>query len=158
MRLISILSRIPSSLLLCRDRALPYLPGTQRRHPGLGRMMVASRVLLVEDEFLVRSVLADELRDQGYEVVEAETGDRAAQLLECKSFDVLLTDVRMPGKLDGIDLAHRARSARPTLPVLVVSGYAEQISTRLASVHGSDRVRGQAFSANSIRTYKDLPC
>ena len=74
------------------------------------------------------------MRDQGYEVVEAETGDRAAQLLECGSFDVLLTDVRMPGKLDGIDLAHHARIARPTLPVLVVSGYAEQISTRLASV------------------------
>jgi DNA-binding NtrC family response regulator len=100
----------------------------------MGRVMVASRVLLVEDEFLIRSVMADELRDQGYEVIEAETGDEAAQLLERESFDLLLTDVRMPGRLDGIDLAHRARRVRPTLPVLVVSGYAEQISARLESL------------------------
>jgi CheY-like chemotaxis protein len=96
--------------------------------------MVGSRVLLVEDEPLIRSVIADELRDRGYEVLEAETGDEAAQLLERESFDLLLTDVRMPGKLDGIDLAHRARSVLPRLPVLVVSGYAEQISARLATL------------------------
>jgi CheY-like chemotaxis protein len=113
-------------------------------------MMVASRVLLVEDEFLVRLVLADELRDQGYEVVEAETGDRAAQLLECGSFDVLLTDVRMPGKLDGIDLAHRARISCPKLPVLVVSGYAEQIRTRLASVAAPMAFLAKPFAMSRI--------
>jgi DNA-binding response OmpR family regulator len=96
--------------------------------------MATKRVLLVEDEPPIREVIADELRDHGYEVVEAETGDQAAQLLACESFDLLLTDVRMPGKLDGIDVVHRARSLRPMLPVLVVSGYAEQITTRLAGI------------------------
>src|SRR5690348_13728784 len=98
--------------------------------PGLGKVMVPSRVLIVEDEILIRSVMADELRDQGYQVIEAEAADQAAELLERECFDLLLTDVRMPGKLDGIDLAQHARSVCPGLPVLVVSGYAEQITAR----------------------------
>jgi CheY-like chemotaxis protein len=84
--------------------------------------MAATRVLLVEDEFLVRSVAADELGDQSYEVVEAETGDRAAQLLEREPFDVLLTDVRMPGK---------TRRHRPSPPC----------QERPSEASGSGRVR-----------------
>jgi DNA-binding response OmpR family regulator len=112
--------------------------------------MVASRVLLVEDEMLIRSVVADELREQGYEVIEAETGDEAAALLEHESFDLLLTDVRMPGKLDGIDLALRARRLRPKLPVLVVSGYAEQISARLRNLKAPMEFVAKPFAMGRI--------
>ncbi|MBV9577624.1 MAG: response regulator [Chloroflexi bacterium] len=113
-------------------------------------MMVASRVLLVEDEVLVRSVIADELREGGYEVIEAETGDEAAQLIEREWFDLLLTDVRLPGTLDGIDLAHRARSIRPQLPVLVVSGYAEQISGRLTTLRAPMAFLAKPFPMSRI--------
>lgn len=96
--------------------------------------MAASRLLLVEDEGLIRSLIGDGLRGEGYDVIEAETADAAAQLLNRELVDVLMTDVRMPGKLDGIDLAFYARSVSPRLPVLVVSGYAEQISGRLGAL------------------------
>ena len=75
---------------------------------------------------------ADFLRDEGFEVIEAWNADEAAKLLrEIDGFDVLFTDVRMPGMLDGVDLALRARRRFSAVPVLVVSGYAVQLVARL---------------------------
>ena len=93
------------------------------------------RVLLVEDEILFRETLADELRDEGFDVIEAGTGDEAICLMERRSdFDVVCTDVRMPGKADGIAVAVHARGKMPTVPVLVVSGYASELGHRLAAL------------------------
>ncbi len=94
--------------------------------------MATARVLLVEDEGLIRLMTAEILRDEGFEVVEAWDGDEAARLLnKLDGFDVLFTDVRMPGTLDGIDVAVHARRRDPAIPVLVVSGYAAQLMSRL---------------------------
>lgn len=64
--------------------------------------MAAVRVLLVEDENLIRLVTSEILQDEGFEVVEAWNGDEAVRLLDGPdSFDILFTDVQMPGTLDG---------------------------------------------------------
>ena len=66
-------------------------------------------MLLVEDEGLIRLVAAEVLQGEGFEVVEAWDGDEAARLLSGPgTFDVLFTDVRMPGVLDGVDVAIHA--------------------------------------------------
>ena len=97
--------------------------------------MAAVRVLLVEDEALIRLVTAEMLRDEGFEVFEARDGDEARALLnDPDTFDVLFTDVRMPGTLDGIDLVLLVRRRHPTIPVLVVSGYAANIMHRLTGL------------------------
>jgi len=94
--------------------------------------VAVARVLLAEDEVLIRLVAAEHLRDEGFEVVEAWDGDEAARLLDGPGrFDVLFTDVRMPGLLDGVDVALHARLRYPTIPVLVVSGYAAHLMRRL---------------------------
>jgi len=94
--------------------------------------VAAARVLLVEDEDLIRLVTAELLREEGFEVVEAWNGHEAARLLNSlDGFDVLFTDVRMPGTLDGVDLAVLVRRRYPAIPVLVVSGYAAQLIKRL---------------------------
>jgi CheY-like chemotaxis protein len=94
------------------------------------------RVLLVEDEGIIRLVTGEFLRDEGFEVFEAWNGDEAAKLLDGPGpTDVLFTDVRMPGSLDGVDLASYARRRYPAIPVLVVSGYAESLMSRLAGLH-----------------------
>ena len=94
--------------------------------------MTAARVLLVEDEDLVRTLVAEALRDEGFAVTEVCTGDEAAEVLAGPDgFDVVLTDVRMPGVLDGIDVAVRARQKDPSVPVLVASGYAHEVMQRL---------------------------
>jgi len=95
--------------------------------------MATARVLLVEDEVLIRLVTAEMLRDEGFEVVEAQHGDEACALLDdADDFDVLFTDVRMPGTLDGIDVALHARRRHPAIPVLIASGYAAHLVRRLS--------------------------
>lgn len=94
--------------------------------------MATTRVLLVEDEGLIRLVAAEALQDEGFEVIEAWDGDEAARLLSGPgTFDVLFTDVRMPGVLDGVDVAIHARVRHPAIHVLVVSGYAPNLIARL---------------------------
>ena len=81
--------------------------------------------LLVDDEELVRMSTADMLMDLGFEVVEAGSAEEALRLLgDGAAPDLLVTDHLMPG-MTGADLAREARTLKPALPVLVVSGYAE---------------------------------
>ena len=88
--------------------------------------MSGRRVLLVEDEVLVRELLAEVLSEAGYRVVEAGTGDEAAALIESRDgrdgFDLVLTGIATPGRLDGVAVARRARGLRPDVPVVFVSG------------------------------------
>jgi CheY-like chemotaxis protein len=81
--------------------------------------------LLVDDEDLVRLSTADMLKDLGFAVIEAETGEDALRIIEeGKRIDLLVTDHLMPG-ICGTELTHRVRASNPGLPVLLVSGYAE---------------------------------
>jgi signal transduction histidine kinase/CheY-like chemotaxis protein len=84
----------------------------------------AGCVLLVDDEVLVRSSTAEMLRELGYEVVEAGSGEEALRLIELQRVEIVVTDHLMPG-ITGTDLAHRIRSRSPRLPVLIISGYAD---------------------------------
>ena len=84
-----------------------------------------TKVLLVEDEPLIREVMAELLEDAGFDVVATCSGDEAAILLAEDGFSVLLTDVTMPGAIDGIALAEHAREVHPGLPVVFVSGRPE---------------------------------
>jgi CheY-like chemotaxis protein len=82
--------------------------------------------LLVDDEELVRFSTADMLMDLGYEVIEASSAEEALRLLDAGLItSLLVTDHLMPG-MSGAELARHATSRRPGLPVLVVSGYAEE--------------------------------
>ena len=60
------------------------------------------------------------------------SGDDGAITFDSQPFHLLLTDVRMPGTKDGLDLAAYVRQQNPGLPVVVISGYADQLGTRLA--------------------------
>lgn len=81
------------------------------------------RILCVDDDGLVLSVTADLLRALGHEVIEAPSGDHAAQtIVNQQHFDMLVTDIHMPGAVDGLELAALARTTRPTLPVVYFSG------------------------------------
>lgn len=84
----------------------------------------APRVLIVEDEFLIRMLIADHLREIGYTVIEAFNGDEAIAILKTGApFDLVFTDVRMPGTSDGMAVLEFVRQTRPELPVLVTSGH-----------------------------------
>jgi len=80
-------------------------------------------VLIVDDEPLIRMVAAEAFADAGFMVREAATGEDALEILVAdRSIDALFTDINMPGRLDGLGLAQRARCSRPHLAVVVTSG------------------------------------
>ena len=83
------------------------------------------RVLVVEDEYLIREVICCELREEGFDVVEAASGAEAVELIRGTSmFDVLFTDIRLGGGPDGWDVAHAFRERFPGAPVAYASAYA----------------------------------
>lgn len=85
----------------------------------------SGRVLLVDDEELVRHSTADMLGDLGYAVIEAGSAEEAVRLVEADTaFDLLVTDHLMPG-MSGTDLARLVQARRPGVAILLVSGYAE---------------------------------
>ena len=81
-------------------------------------------VLFVEDHPIGRYMLSERLSEAGFEVVECETGEDALALLDRRAeVSALLTDLRLPGRIDGWDIAEAARERRPDLPVVYVSAY-----------------------------------
>ena len=81
-------------------------------------------VLVVDDEAMVRAVIAEYLRDCGFHVLEAEGAREAIRLVDGDGpVDVVFSDVRMPGDLDGAGLARWLLSHHPEVPVLLTSGY-----------------------------------
>jgi len=88
-------------------------------------------ILLVEDEEVIRLMLAEILTHQGYTVLDARRGADALALAECaaKPLDLLVTDMSMPG-MTGWDLAKSLRATRPGLPVLFTSGHNDHETAR----------------------------
>lgn len=86
---------------------------------------MAAKILVVEDEILIRWSLVADLEDAGFAVAEAGSVDEALQILEeDQHVDLLFTDVRLPGELSGLDLAQIAEDRWPAMPVLITSGHA----------------------------------
>jgi CheY-like chemotaxis protein len=80
-------------------------------------------VLLVEDELLVRELAAEDLGDIGFAVTAASDGDEAlGYLREGRRFDLLFTDIRMPGATDGWILAREAKQRLPDIRVIYATG------------------------------------
>jgi len=108
-----------------------WLPAVQGRADGLRKgddelvdQPRRARILLVDDEPLVRLATAEMLREMGHQVTEAESGSAAlAKLQSDDEFDLLITDYLMPA-MRGSELAEEARKLSPKIPVLLLTGYA----------------------------------
>ena len=91
------------------------------------------RILMVEDNPEIRDVGADILHGLGYRVTVADSGDEALQRLEKgEQFDLLFSDIVMPGRLDGIALARAFRTRSPEAPILFTSGFANPVAVEAA--------------------------
>jgi CheY-like chemotaxis protein len=85
-------------------------------------------VLVVDDEFLVRNVLSEILKDAGFNVLQAENAHDAITLLEGRPrVDLVFSDVKMPG-MDGFELARWVNEHKSDMPVILASGYAGKTS------------------------------
>jgi CheY-like chemotaxis protein len=100
-------------------------------------------ILVVEDEILLSDIITEELEEAGYHVLSALTGEEALAFLSAdEPIDLLFTDIRLPGGLDGWRLAEAARQLRPGLPVIYVTGY---------SVDQPRKVSGSRFMTKPYR-------
>ena len=94
-------------------------------------------ILVVEDELLIRMMLSDELREAGYDVIEAFNADEALVVLRSSAIvDMILSDVRMPGSMDGIGLLRVVKGAYPKIPVIITSAH---LQPALAKIDGATR-------------------
>ncbi|MFJ4193314.1 response regulator [Pseudomonas sp. NPDC089534] len=85
-------------------------------------------VLVVEDEPVILMILTDYLRAEGYHVLEAENGEQAFEILASKPhLDLLISDFRLPGGINGVQIAEPAVKLRPDLKVIFISGYPQEI-------------------------------
>ena len=88
----------------------------------------AATVLLVDDNEAVRATAAAYLRDGGLAVLEAGDAEAALRLLEANAVAAVVSDIVMPGEMDGMALADAIRAMRPGLPVVLVSGFSERVA------------------------------
>ena len=96
--------------------------------PGAADLAGGGTVLLVEDEDAVRVFATRALRNKGYTVLEARTGEGALDILrDTPDIDLLITDMVMPG-MDGATLARLVRVERPEIRVILISGYSEEVA------------------------------
>jgi len=81
-------------------------------------------ILVVEDEALIRMVSADVLADAGFRVLEAQNADEAIAILKSADHvEMVFTDIRMPGRMDGLELATFVHAHWPDVRLLVTSGH-----------------------------------
>ncbi len=96
-------------------------------------MNAKPKILVVDDEPGIRGLLQYELGFSGYETVTVESADQALEILQGHPVDLVITDIRMPGSMDGIDFIETYRKENPHQKVIFMTGYAieEKISLAL---------------------------
>ncbi len=110
---------LPRSLAAPQERRPEAMPRTSRR---------GGRILVVEDDAIVAATVTSVLRDFGFEAVRASSGDEAVATMEAgPAFDLVFSDVVMPGGTSGADLARHVRLRWPGTPVVLTTGYRENI-------------------------------
>ena len=115
---------------------------------GLGEPEIGGRILVVDDDAAVREITVQMLRQAGFGVVEAESGQAALDALaRGEVYDLLVIDVAMPG-LTGVETVRRARERWPALRTLYITGYADIAGAELQT--GTDPMLKKPFRLNEL--------
>jgi CheY-like chemotaxis protein len=119
------------------------------QHSGTPRTL-----LIVEDEPLIRIDLADRLADIGYQVLEAASAEQAIALLETRpEISAVITDLNMPGSMDGLALARVVRERWPPCALIMLSGHQQPIDADMPS---GSRFLSKPVVESSLRRTLDL--
>jgi DNA-binding NtrC family response regulator len=107
------------------------------------------RILVVDDELLIRDLLYDFFITQDWDITVAEDGQKAIDCLKNREFDIVLTDLKMPD-IDGMDLTGRIRNLYGDLPVVIMTGYPSLDSALEALRHKVDDYIIKPFNVNQL--------
>jgi DNA-binding NtrC family response regulator len=111
--------------------------------------MNTKRILIVDDELLIRDLLYDFFLGRGWDVSVADGGQKAIDFLRNQDYDIVLTDLKMPD-MDGMDLTGRVKSLYPDIPVIIMTGYPSLDSAVEALRHKVDDYITKPFNINQL--------
>jgi CheY-like chemotaxis protein len=108
-------------------------------------------ILVIDDEPTVRMLIVEVLEEAGYRALEAEDGPSGLRILQSDTrIDMLITDVGLPGGMNGRQVADAARRRRPELKVLFVTGFAENAAVRNGHLDPGMEVITKPFAMNDL--------
>ena len=120
-------------------------------------MKSRARVLVVDDEHLMRKMVRSILVKEGYSVTQATDGDDALVKLEKSRFDIVITDINMPGS-DGFQLLTAIREAHPEIGVIVMTGFGDSTTPDRARALGADEYITKPFNSREIEVIVERVC
>jgi DNA-binding NtrC family response regulator len=109
-----------------------------------------SRILVIDDESVVRGLMLEILADAGYETVGAATAEEGLERLDDESISIVVSDIVMPG-LSGLNLLEAVRERRPSLPVVLVTGAGTVGNLTDALAGGADGFVAKPFAHDDLR-------
>ncbi|MDD5296953.1 MAG: response regulator [Rhodocyclaceae bacterium] len=98
-------------------------------------MGASRRVLVIDDDPVIGKSFNRVLESKGYAVITAENGEEALRKLNAETYDLVFTDIRMPG-MSGLEVAERIKASQPWLPVVIITGYDTQAYQARAAAAG----------------------
>jgi CheY-like chemotaxis protein len=109
-------------------------------------------ILVVEDDEMLREVIADEFHSEGFNVFSADNGNKAFAIVEAERIDLIVSDMRMPGG-NGMELLERVRARDPRIPVVIfVTGYAG-FSEEECLAKGASKMFDKPFNRKALISY-----
>ncbi|HDL01950.1 MAG TPA: response regulator, partial [candidate division Zixibacteria bacterium] len=108
------------------------------------------KILVVDDDDQIREVLTDMLSIDGYDTVACEDGFSALKAFETEEFDLVITDLGMPG-MSGLELAGEIHSKKPELPIAMITGWGTQLNHDEVALKGVKTVLSKPFHLKDIK-------
>ena len=112
-------------------------------------MSSSKRILIVEDDVHIANLLRMHLRDEGYDVTHAASGDEGVRLLESGQWDALVLDLMLPG-VDGLEICRRARAMAYYVPIIITSARSSEVHRILGLELGADDYLAKPFSVMEL--------
>jgi len=109
------------------------------------------RILIIEDDDEMRSLLKDFFEEEGYESASVSNGSEAIHKLVRESFDLIITDVRMPG-LTGLDILPGIKKLQPQAPIIVITAFGSEEVSRRALERGATVYLEKPIHFHQLRT------
>ncbi len=107
------------------------------------------RILVVDDEAVMRNLLLKILEQEGYQISLASSSDEALEKLKNESFELVLSDVKMPG-INGFDLLKAIKKNWPKIACIMMTGYGDAYTVKEALMFGADEYITKPFKSNEI--------
>jgi len=107
------------------------------------------RILVADDEAMMRNLILKILESEGYQVTVVSSGNEALETLKAEKYDLLLTDVKMPG-MTGFDLLKQVKVEWPEMAVIIMTGYGDAYNVKEALLSGADEYLSKPFKSQEV--------